>query len=116
MLGRDIQETSPIEVFNTIGDILPKDCEPIYFKSKFPKFHIDEEGRIIDDYGYLHYIHINKNGNLKVSIYFDNDSVGSLMEEPYYELYDLCDVYRYLIGEEEDLINDTMKLLNEGAK
>lgn len=111
MLRRDIQETSPIEVFNTIGNMLPKGYEPIYFKAKFPKINIDEEGRIIDDYGYLHYIHIVKNGDLKISIYFDDASIGSLIEVPYYELYDLDDVYRYLTNEEEDLINHTMRLL-----
>ena len=115
MLFKDVkEETSPIEVFNTIGSLLPKNCTPIYFKSKLPKFSFDEEGQIINDFGYLHYIHIHQDGQLKISIYFDNNSIGSLIGEDYYELYDLEDIHRYFIGEEKDLINHVMKLIKEG--
>ena len=98
-----IQLKSEVDLFNRIGDYATsKNFHPVYFKSKNISSYNSEELKIVE----VHYIHIyDDNGSLKVSIYYDGEgSILSLMEQPYYELYDLSDVKRFLTGKEEELL------------
>ena len=88
-----IQLESEIDLFNKIGDyVISKDYHPVYFKSnKMSNYYNNKELKIVD----VHYIHIyDDNGSLKASIYYDGEgSMLSFMDQPYYELYNLSDIY-----------------------
>ena len=121
MLGKEeFQELSEIPLFNKIGDYAEKQgYYVVYFKSLMPKIEedkIDLSNLTIDkfDYKYIHYIHIYEDIGLKVSIYFDVDGSVCLFQEfPYYELYDMNDVERYLATDEDEaiLFNTVKKLI-----
>ena len=121
MLGKEeFQEVSEVAIFNEIGDYAENQgYDVVYFKSLFPKIKkdkIDLSNPTMDnfDYKYIHYIHIYGDEGLKVSIYFDVDSLVCLFQEfPYYELYDMNDVERYLATDEDEavLFNTVKKLI-----
>ena len=112
MLGKEeFQEVSEVAIFNEIGDYAENQgYDVVYFKSLFPKIKkdkIDLSNPTMDnfDYKYIHYIHIYGNEGLKVSIYFDVDSLVRLSQEiPYYELYDMNDVERFLATDEDEAV------------
>ena len=77
---------------------------------------IDLSNPTMDNFGYkyIHYIHIYGDEGLKVSIYFDVDSLVRLSQKfPYYELYDMNDVERFLATDEDEavLFNTVKKLI-----
>ena len=121
MLGKEeFQEVSEVALFNEIGDYAENQgYDVVYFKSLFPKMNKDNLGLsslTMDDieYKYVHYIHIYEDIGLKVSIYFDVDGSVCLFQEfPYYELYDMNDVERYLATDEDEaiLFNTVKKLI-----
>ena len=121
MLGKEeFQEVSEVAIFNEIGDYAEKQgYDVVYFKSLMPKIKedkIDLSNPTMDnfDYKYIHYIHIYGDEGLKVSIYFDVESLVCLFQEfPYYELYDMNDVERYLATDEDEavLFNTVKKLI-----
>ena len=121
MLGKEeFQELSEIPLFNKIGDYAEKQgYDVVYFKSLMPKIKkdkIDLSNPTMDNFGYkyIHYIHIYGDEGLKVSIYFDVDSLVRLSQEiPYYELYDMNDVERFLATDEDEaiLFNAVKKLI-----
>ena len=121
MLGKEeFQEVSEIPLFNKIGDYAEKQgYDVVYFKSLMPKIKedkIDLSNPTMDNFGYkyIYYIHIYGDIGLKVSIYFDVDSLVRLSQEiPYYELYDMNDVERYLATDEDEavLFNTVKKLI-----
>jgi len=108
-----IQLESEIDLFNKIGDyVISKDYHPVYFKSnKMSNYYNNKELKIVD----VHYIHVyDDNGLLKISIYYDGEgSMLSFMDQPYYELYNLSDVRKFLTGKEEELLlfNEVKSLL-----
>ena len=113
--GKEIQEYSEIDLFNKIGVIVkPLGYNPIYFKVSMPKFI--EVGEDLEfDYKYMHYIHLYKNEDMKISIYYDKYNLGAMFpEQPYYELYNKCDVERFLDTEEDR--NELLNRLNELLK
>ena len=114
MLGKEeFQEVSEVAIFNEIGDYAENQgYDVVYFKSLFPKMNKDNLGNF--EYKYVQYIHIYGDEGLKVSIYFDVDSLICLFQEfPYYELYDLNEVERYLATEEGEILlfNSVKKLI-----
>ena len=121
MLGKEeFQEVSEVAIFNEIGNYAENQgYDVVYFKSLFPKRNKDNLGLsnpTMDNfnYKYIHYIHIYGDEGLKVSIYFDVDSLVCLFQEfPYYELYDMNDVERYLATDEDEavLFNTVKKLI-----
>ena len=121
MLGKEeFQEVSEVAIFNEIGDYAENQgYDVVYFKSLFPKIKedkIDLSNPTMDNfnYKYIHYIHIYGDEGLKVSIYFDVDSLVCLFQEfPYYELYDMNDVERFLATDEDEavLFNTVKKLI-----
>ena len=120
MLGKEeFQEVSEIPLFNKIGDYAEKQgYDVVYFKSLMPKIKedkIDLSNPTMDNFGYkyIYYIHIYGDIGLKVSIYFDVDSLVRLSQEiPYYELYDMNDVERFLATDEgEAILFNTVKKL-----
>ena len=121
MLGKEeFQEVSEIPLFNKIGDYAEKQgYDVVYFKSLMPKIKedkIDLSNPTMDNFGYkyIHYIHIYGDEGLKVSIYFDVESLVCLFQEfPYYELYDMNDVERYWATDEDEavLFNTVKKLI-----
>lgn len=105
----EVQSKSEVDLFNKIGDYaINKNYHPVYFKSK-KLSQYEEELRIVD----VHYIHIYNENGLKVSIYYDGErSMLSHMDEPYYELYDLLDVKRFLKNKDDELLLfNSVKLL-----
>jgi len=108
-----IQLESEVDLFNKIGDyVISKDYHPVYFKSnKMSNYYNNKELKIVD----VHYIHVyDDNGLLKISIYYDGEgSMLSFMDQPYYELYNLSDVRKFLTGKEEELLlfNEVKSLL-----
>ncbi|MBQ9012263.1 MAG: hypothetical protein IJ094_01585, partial [Bacilli bacterium] len=91
-----IQLESEVYLFNKIGDYtINKGYHPVYFKStKMSNYYNNKELKIVD----VHYIHVyDDNGLLKISIYYDGEgSMLSFMDQPYYELYNLSDVRKFL--------------------
>ena len=108
-----IQLESEVDLFNKIGDYtISKGYHPVYFKStKMSNYYNNKELKIVD----VHYIHVyDDNGLLKISIYYDGGgSMLSFMDQPYYELYNLSDVRKFLTGKEEELLlfNEVKSLL-----
>ena len=120
LINEELQDVSEIAIFNEIGNYAEKQgYDVVYFRSLVPK---TEEGKIDFthpnlgnfEHKYVHYIHIYGDEGLKVSIYFDVDSLVCLFQEfPYYELYDMNDVERYLATDEDEavLFNTVKKLI-----
>ena len=117
---KEFQEVSEVAIFNEIGDYAENQgYDVVYFKSLFPKMNKDNLGlssMTMDDleYKYVHYVHIYGDEGLKVSIYFDVDGLVNLFQTcPYYELYDMNDVERYLATNEDEavLFNTVKKLI-----
>lgn len=109
---QEFQEYSEVHLFNEIGDMVENlGYTPVYFKVLHPKMLKNKNGfEIINKY--MHYIHLYKNEEMKVSIYYDKYNLGSILpEEPYFELYDRCDIERFLDTEED--INNLLNRLNE---
>ena len=120
LINEELQDVSEIAIFNEIGNYAEKQgYDVVYFKSLMPKIKkdkIDLSNPTMDNfnYKYIHYIHIYGDEGLKVSIYFDVDSLVRLFQEfPYYELYDMNDVERYLATDEDEavLFNTVKKLI-----
>ena len=99
---QEFQEYSEIDLFNKIGFMLGTlGFKPVYFKVLHPKF-IETENGFEFDYKYMHYMHLYKNEDMKISIYYDEYNIGAMFpEEPYYELYDRCDTERFLDTDED---------------
>ena len=97
--SKKFQKYSEVDLFNKIGFMAETlGYEPVYFK-----------------YKYMHYIHLYKDGGMQISIYCDKYNIGAMFpEEPYYELYDKCDVERFLDTEEDrsELLNKLKELLD----
>ena len=108
-----IQLESEVYLFNKIGDYtISKGYHPVYFKStKMSNYYNNKELKIVD----VHYIHVyDDNGLLKISIYYDGEgSMLSFMDQPYYELYNLSDVRKFITVKEEELLlfNELKSLL-----
>ena len=100
--SQEFQEYSEIDLFNKLGFMAGTlGYNPVYFKVLHPKF-IETENGFEFDYKYMHYIHLYKNEDMKISIYYDKYNIGAMFpEEPYYELYDKCDIERFLETEED---------------
>ena len=103
--SQEFQEYSEVDLFNKIGFIAGTlGYNPVYFIVLHPKFIVTENGFEFD-YKYMHYIHLYKNEDMQISIYYDKYNLGAMFpEKPYYELYDNCDVERFL-DTDEDIIN-----------
>ena len=99
---QEFQEYSEIDLFNNIGFLVETlGYTPVYFKVLHPKMLETEKGfEIINKY--MHYIHLYKDEEMKISIYYDKYNLGAMFpEEPYFELYDKCDIERFLDTEED---------------
>lgn len=112
--SQEFQEYSEIDLFNKIGFMAGTlGYNPVYFKALNPKLNKIENGFEFV-YKYMHYIHLYKNEDMKISIYYDKYNIGAMFpEEPYYELYDKCDVERFLDTEEDrrNLLNRLKELI-----
>jgi len=112
--SQEFQEYSEIDLFNKIGFMAETlDYNPVYFKVLNPKIKSIENGFEFD-YKYMHYIHLYKNEVMKISIYYDKYNLGAMFpEQPYYELYDKCDVERFLDTDEDrrNLLNRLKELI-----
>lgn len=92
------QEVSDVAVFILIGAYAEsKGYDKVFFKAKHKNIHGDTE------YEYMHYIHLYKDGSLKLSIYYDYADLGAWVGVPYYELYDRCDIERFGTTDEEEM-------------
>lgn len=114
--NHEFQEHSEVDLFNKIGLMAGTlGYNPVYFKVLYPKFIETENGFEFDfDYKYIHYIHLYKNEDMQISIYYDKYNIVAMFpEEPYYELYDNCDVERFLDTEEgrSELLNRLKELI-----
>ena len=113
--SQEFQEYSEVDLFNKIGFMAGTlGYHPVYFKVLHPKF-IETENGFEFDYKYMHYMHLYKNEDMQISIYYDKYNLGAMFpEEPYYELYDKCDVERFLDTEEDrsELLNKLKELLD----
>ena len=111
---QEFQEYSEIDLFNKLGFMARTlGYNPVYFKVLHPKF-IETENGFEFDYKYMHYMHLYKNEDMKISIYYDKYNIGAMFpEEPYYELYDKCDIERFLETEEDrrNLFNKVKELI-----
>ena len=109
---QEFQEHSEINLFNKIGLMSETlGCNPVYFKVEQPKL-TNFEGTFEFEYKYMHYIHLYKDDDMKISIYYDKYNLGSMLsEEPYFELYDRCDVERFFDTEED--INNLLSRVND---
>ena len=98
--SQEFQELSEVPLFNLIGCYADqKGYDVVYFKTLMPKGRDDNF-----EYKYMHYIHLYKDEEMKISIYFDKHNLGSMFPEyPYYELYDRCDTERFLDTDEEEM-------------
>lgn len=110
----EYQECSEIDLFNEIGEIVENlGYTPVYFKVLKPKMIETEDAfEIISKY--MYYIHLFKNEEMKISIYYDKYNLGAMFpEEPYFELYDLNGVERFLDTEEDrnNLLNRLKELI-----
>ena len=114
--SQEFQKYSEVDLFNKIGFMAETlGYEPVYFKTLMPKCIVNEvENEFEFDHKYMHYIHLYKNEDMKISIYYDKYNIGAMFpEEPYYELYDKCDVERFLDTEEDrsELLNRLKELI-----
>ena len=115
MIGsQEFQEHSEVDLFNKIGFMAETlGYNPVYFKVLNPKIKNIENGFEFE-YKYMHYIHLYKDEEMKISIYFDKHNLGCMFPEyPYYELYDRCDTERFLNTDEEamNLFNRVKELM-----
>lgn len=118
--SKEFQEYSEIDLFNKIGFMAETlGYNPVYFKTLMPKCivyeEVENEFEFEFDYRHIHYIHLYKDEDMKISIYYDKYNLGAMFpEEPYYELYDKCDVERFLDTEEDrsELLNRLKELLD----
>ena len=115
LLGvEQFQEYSEVELFNKIGFMASTlGYVPVYFKVLHPKL-VGDISNYEFEYKYMHYIHLCKEDGMKISIYYDKYNLGAMFpEQPYYELYDRCDIERFLDTEEDkgELLNRLSKLL-----
>ena len=111
----EFQEYSEVDLFNKIGFMAETlGYNPVYFKALKPMLMETENGfKMCQEY--MHYIHLYKDEDMKISIYYDKYNLGAMFpEEPYYELYDKCDVERFLDTEEDrsELLNKLKELLD----
>ena len=92
MLGeQQFQEISEIPLFNLIGHYADtKGYGVVYFKVLMKSY---EEK-------YMHYIHLYKDEDMKVSIYFDD---CNYIHFPYYEIYFAGDVERFSNTEKSEM-------------
>ena len=104
IIREKFQNLSEITLLNLIGYYAEeKGYTSVYFKSKMPK-PVTKDGGFEIEYEYMHYVHLVKDEKMKVSIYYDESNLGSIVPEgPYYELYDRCDVERFLNTDEEEM-------------
>ena len=113
--SQEFQEHSEVDLFNKIGFIAETlGYHPVYFKALKPMLMETENGFKMGE-EYIHYIHLYKGEYIKISIYYDKYNLWSMFpEEPYYELYDKCDVERFLDTEEDrsELLNRLKELLD----
>ncbi|MGL5717994.1 MAG: hypothetical protein ACRCX2_33635 [Paraclostridium sp.] len=116
-LGSQIfEEYSEVDLFNKIGFMAETlGYNAIYFKSLMPKLVSYEDGYRYEN-NYMHYIHLEKDGDLMISIYYDEHNMGAMFPEaPYYELYRPYsggDIERF-VDTEEDRLNllETLKTI-----
>lgn len=90
---------SKCKTFNTIADIA---------KSKGYEVRLFEDMRFFDR---KDFIHILKNENLYLSIYFDKYPTMAFGMPAHFELYDMEDTEKFLLNEKEDLINRVKELI-----
>ena len=111
----EFQEYSEVDLFNKIGFMAETlGYNPVYFKALKPMLMETENGFKMGQ-EYMHYIHLYKDEDMKISIYYDKYNLGAMFpEQPYYELYDMCDVERFLDTEEDksELLNRLKELLD----
>ena len=89
-----------VEIFNLIAIYAEtKGYDTRLFTEEFPKmndlFEFEQKG--------VDYIHLLKNGELKISIYFDRHSILAWDMPPYYELWDRVDIERFELSEDEEI-------------
>ncbi len=115
-----IQEKSDVIVFNTIADYAKhknKDYRISFFKRRIFNIRKMIKSELLEDeYSYLDYLQIHLNNNQILSIYFDKEDAGAIMDQQYYELYYGGDITRYYIDEELKLYNDVTQILNKKNK
>lgn len=113
--SQEFQKYSEVDLFNKIGFIAETlGYNPVYFKVLKPMLMETENGFKMGE-EYMHYIHLYKDEDMQISIYYDKYNIGPMfLEEPYYELYDMCDVERFLDTEEDksELLNRLKELLD----
>lgn len=113
--SQEFQEYSEVDLFNKIGFMAGTlGYHPVYFKALKPMLMETENGFKMGQ-EYMHYIHLYKDEDMKISIYYDKYNLGAMFpEEPYYELYDMCYVERFLDTEEDrsELLNKLKELLD----
>lgn len=101
ILAKEVfQEKSEIEIFNKIGELaINKNYNVVFFKAKVIN-SFGEELKLVD----MHYIHIYKNEELKISIFYDREGTTlSYLGQPYYELYNGYNTKCFLYDEEDKL-------------
>lgn len=102
------QDNSDIDLFNFIGNIgLEVGYNVKYFKAWVAQSYINKED-------YVHYIQLfTDDNNLYISIYYETGMLFSLIDVPYYELYDNNDVFRFTAKRDEaELLNIIDNMLN----
>lgn len=106
--NRIYQDNSDIDLFNLIGNIgLEVGYNVKYFKAWVVQSYINKED-------YVHYIQLFTDDNdLYISIYYETGMLFSLIDVPYYELYDNNDVFRFTAKRDEaELLNIIDHMLN----
>lgn len=111
MYEETILEESNVDVFNEIGEYAKgKNLNVLYFKVKMPvaatRFITSIEDMNKLELGEVDYIHLydNKEYNLILSIYYDTKSMNSMIDCPYYEVFDRGDVERFFNDEKEQML------------
>lgn len=93
---------SEIDVFNLIGNAVEeKGYVAIYWKWKRPSMLGSYND--IQEWKWVHYIHILKDEDLRLSIYYDEHDAMALMGIPYYELYYGGDIERFPVSDEAEM-------------
>ena len=108
MLGEPhFQEVSEMHLFNLIGEYgESKGYDVVYFKSVVPKNSKEHK--------YMKYIHLYKDEELNISIYFNTFDIEVFKVNSYYELYisDTGEAERFWATiEDEKRLFDTVKKL-----
>lgn len=111
-LREEFQIKSEIPLFNLIGGYAEeKGYNAVYFKVLRPKI-ATVDGDF--EYKYMYYIHLYKDDEMKLSIYYDKYNLGSMfLECPYFELYDKLNIKRFLDIDEDkiDLFDKVKELI-----